>query len=64
MTYQPSEVETYVKGSTFPASGTQLAGVAALNDAPLDLLDALRTFENRQFENSSEVVQALAERAV
>lgn len=63
MTYQPSDVDTYLKGSTFPATGTQLAGVAALNNAPLDLLDALRTFESRQFESSSEVLQALAERA-
>lgn len=61
MAYNAADVESSIKGASFPATGTQLAGVAALNNAPLDLLDALRSWESRQFESAGEVTQAVAE---
>ncbi len=59
MAYKPNEVESYIKTASFPATGTQLAGVATLNNAPSDLIDDLSSLESQEFDSAPAVVEAL-----
>lgn len=61
MSNNPTEVESYIKGANFPATGTQLAGVAALNNAPAELVDALSSFASQEFESAPAVTHALTQ---
>jgi hypothetical protein len=61
MAYDPAQIESYLKGAKFPATGGELAGVAAGNDAPEDLLTRLRSFEGQHFQDAAGVAEALTQ---
>lgn len=61
MAYDPTQVAAYLEGAEFPATGGELAGVAAGNDAPEDLLTRLRSFEGRHFQDAPAVAEALTQ---
>ncbi|WP_158583575.1 DUF2795 domain-containing protein [Salinisphaera sp. Q1T1-3] len=61
MAYDPTRIAAYIEGAEFPATGGELAGVAAGNDAPEDLLARLRGFEGKHFDNPTDVVTALTQ---
>lgn len=61
MAYDPTRIAAYLEGADFPATGGELAGVAAGNDAPEALLTRLRSFEGRHFQDMSAVAEALAQ---
>jgi hypothetical protein len=42
MSFQVTEVQKYLKGADYPMDGKQLADLAKGNDAPKELVDALR----------------------
>ncbi|WP_423822966.1 DUF2795 domain-containing protein [Salinisphaera sp. SPP-AMP-43] len=61
MAYDPAKIEDYLEGASFPATGGELAGVAAGNGAPEDLLTQLRSFEGQHFEDPTGVAKALTQ---
>lgn len=61
MAYDPAKIEDYLEGAKFPATGGELAGVAAGNSAPEDLLTRLRSFEGQHFEDATAVAKALTQ---
>lgn len=61
MAYDPAKIERYLDGARFPATGGELAGVAAGNGAPEDLLTRLRSFESKHFDDANAVAQALTQ---
>ena len=61
MSNDPIDLASYLDGAKFPATGGELAGVAAGNGAPADLLEQLRAFEGDHFENANAVVEALGQ---
>jgi hypothetical protein len=62
MSNDPINLATYLEGAYFPATGGELAGVAASNGAPDDLLKQLRSFEGDHFDNANAVVEALGDK--
>ena len=50
MAHDPTDIAGYLDGAKFPATGGELAGVAAGNGAPEDVLTRLHSFEGRHFE--------------
>lgn len=63
MSNDPINLAAYLEGADFPATGGELAGVAASNSAPDDLLEQLRSFEGDHFDNANAVVEALGQNA-
>lgn len=61
MAYDPAQIEKYLRGAEFPATGGELAGIAAGNDAPEDLLQRLRGFEQQHFQDAPAVAEALTQ---
>lgn len=61
MAYDPAKIQSYLDGAEFPATGGELAGVAAGNDAPEDLLARLRAFEGQHFQSAPAVTEALTQ---
>lgn len=61
MSLDASDITPYLEGAEFPATGGALAGVAAGNDAPAALIEALRQYEGEHFDAMSAVVQTLTE---
>ncbi|ROO25690.1 hypothetical protein SAOR_11950 [Salinisphaera orenii MK-B5] len=61
MAHDPTDIAGYLDGAKFPATGGELAGVAAGNGAPEDVLTRLRSFEGRHFEDANAVAQALTQ---
>lgn len=61
MAHDPTDIAGYLEGATFPATGGALAGVAAGNGAPEDVLTRLRSFEGRHFEDANAVAKALTQ---
>lgn len=61
MSYDPTRIERYLAGATFPATGGELAGVAAGNEAPEDLIRTLRAFEGQHFQDAPAVAKALTQ---
>ncbi|MES1924875.1 DUF2795 domain-containing protein [Salinisphaera sp. T31B1] len=63
MTHDPTRLASYLEGASFPATGGELAGVAASNGAPEETLEALRAFEGDHFDNANAVIEALGQRS-
>lgn len=61
MAHDPAEIQSYLKGAKFPATGGELAGVAAGNDAPEEFLTRLRSFEGKHFNDANAVAEALTQ---
>ena len=61
MNQDPTQLAAYFEGAEFPATGGELAGVAAGNDAPSHVIETLRQFEGKHFEDANAAVKALTE---
>lgn len=61
MAHDPTTIQSYLEGAKFPATGGELAGVAAGNDAPEEILTRLRSFEGQHFQNAPAVAEALTQ---
>ena len=61
MQQDPVQLAKYFEGASFPATGGNLAGVAAGNGAPDEVIDKLRAFEGDHFADDNRAVEALTE---
>lgn len=61
MAQDPTELTPYFEGANFPATGGELAGVAAGNDAPKDVIEQLRAFEGQHFQDAAAAAKALTQ---
>ena len=59
MQQDPVQLAKYFEGASFPATGGNLAGVAAGNGAPDEVIDKLRAFEGDHFADANKAVEAL-----
>jgi hypothetical protein len=54
----PSNVQTYLKGVSYPASKEDLLAAAKRNGAPAEVMQILRDFEEDEFGGPQEVMKA------
>lgn len=59
MAGNPIEVERYLRGVEYPATKDELISTADDNDAPDEVIEALQTVAEEQFEGPDEVNEAL-----
>lgn len=57
----PITVHRFLKGADYPADRDDLLTVAADNDAPEDVVEALEALEDTTFDSADEVTEALEE---
>jgi hypothetical protein len=61
MEVDPIELQRHLKGADYPAAKDELIALAESNDAPADVLEALRDADADEFEGPDEVQAAIAE---
>ena len=54
----PSNVQTYLKGVSYPATKEDLVNAAKENGAPKEVLEIVRGFEGEEFGGPQEVMKA------
>lgn len=59
MNVNPIELQKHLKGVTYPASRDELVEAAEENDAPEEILDALRSADAEEFSGPDQVQKAL-----
>jgi hypothetical protein len=61
MDVDPIELQKHLKGADYPAGKDDLVALAESNDAPADVVEALRDADADEFEGPDEVQAAIAE---
>lgn len=61
-TPNPIEVQKHLSGVDYPASKDDLVGTAEREGASDDVLDALRSLPDREFDSPTDVTSAVADR--
>jgi Protein of unknown function (DUF2795) len=61
MDVNPIELQRHLKGADYPASKDELVSLAERNDAPADVVEALRDAGADNFEGPDEVQAAIAQ---
>lgn len=62
MSFNPSDVQSHLRGVAYPATKDDLISTAERNGAPDDVIDMLQTMDGEQFGGPDEVMEALAGR--
>lgn len=57
----PIEMQRYLKGASYPMSKDQLVDLARSNDAPNDVVEALRSMGRDEFNGPNAVQEALGQ---
>ena len=60
MDVNPVEVQLHLAGLDYPAMKDEVIAQAEQNDAPQDVIEALQALGEEQFEDPSEVQEALS----
>jgi hypothetical protein len=60
MKANPIEVQKHLKGMEYPASRDELVQAAEDNDAPEDIVDALRGLPEQEYDGPDDVMEALS----
>jgi Protein of unknown function (DUF2795) len=60
MDVNPIELQRHLKGADYPASRDELVSLAESNDAPPDVVEAIRDADAEDFEGPDEVQAAIA----
>jgi hypothetical protein len=55
----PIDVQRYLKGADYPMSKDDVVNLAQSNDAPSDIVDALRSMSKDSFDGPNAVTSAL-----
>jgi hypothetical protein len=61
MEVDPIELQRHLKGAEYPAAKDELVALAESNDAPADVLEALRDAGADEFEGPDDVQAAIAQ---
>jgi len=59
MTVSPVEVQKHLKGVDYPAKGEELAATAQQQDAPEEVVEALRDHSDESFDGPNAVMEAV-----
>ena len=59
MDVNPIELQKHLKGADYPASKDELVELAESNDAPREIVDALRNAGDETFDGPDQVMRAL-----
>jgi len=59
MQASPTDIQRALKGADYPASSEDLVELAEQNGADEDVLDDLRTLEEREYDNPADVMSGL-----
>lgn len=59
--FNPAKVEEAIKGITFPASKDDLLECARGNNADQEELDALERLPDQEYDNPTEITEALSD---
>lgn len=54
----PANVQSYLKGASYPASKQDLVSVAQSNGAPGEIIDVIRSLEQDEFGGPQDVMKA------
>jgi hypothetical protein len=60
MEINPIDLQKHLKGASYPASKDDLVSVAEGNDAPDEIVDAIRSAPEDTFDSPADVQAALA----
>ena len=60
MDVSPVEVQQYLEGLEYPAAKDEVIAQAEQNDAPQDVIEALQALGEEQFDDPTEVQEALS----
>jgi hypothetical protein len=60
-TVNPIQMQKYLKGADYPMTKNELVELARSNDAPDDMVDALRSMDKDSFDGPNAVTHALKE---
>ncbi len=60
MDVDPIELQRYLKGAQYPATKDELLELADENDAPEEIVDAIRDVAEETFDGPDEVVEAIS----
>jgi Protein of unknown function (DUF2795) len=59
MKVNPIEVQKHLRGISYPADKDEVVSTAESNDAPEEIVDALRSMDRERFDSPSDVQEAL-----
>jgi hypothetical protein len=59
MKVNPLEVQKHLRGISYPADKDEVVSTAESNDAPEEIVDALRSMDRERFDSPSDVQEAL-----
>lgn len=55
----PTEIERYIHGASFPADKNRLLQQARINQAPQDVINVLNKFEEKQYKSPIDISKEL-----